>query len=314
MKRCVTCFLFLCAVSFLRAETQVSISTSASLAAIGDKINLKILVKTSEGIQDIKLSAPDQKDFEIIAESAVQKRQEKDYIVFEKNMVIAFFKTGDFEIAPFKIDLLKEQRGGETRETNSLPITVKSVLQEGDKDIKPLKDLIALSGNPFYVLKYALGGLAVILLIIVVVFWLKKRKQRSQIAETPPLPPLEELRADIKKLWEQKLFDKGMKKLFFINLTKILKRFLYRKYGFNAEDFTTFETLYFLKKEEPAVIILNNMGRIFDTADLVKFAKFDPGTNVQAEILAGIDEMTAEYKKREVPPLPPTPDNAKLRK
>lgn len=314
MKRCVIFVLFLWAVSFLCAETQVSISASASLVTIGDKINLKILVKTTDSIQDIKLTAPDQKDFEILAESPLQKRQEKDYIVFEKNIIIAFFKTGDFETAPFKIDLLKENRVSETRETNSLPVAVKSVLQEGDKDIKPLKDLIALKGNPFYILKYVLVLLAVVVLIIVVLFWLKERKKRALIAETPLLPPLEELQADIKKLWEQKLFDKGMVKLFFIQLTKILKRFLYRKYGFNAEDFTTFETLYFLKREEPAALILKNMGGILDTADLVKFAKFIPAVDVQADILARIDEMTAEYKKREAPPLSPTPDNVKLRK
>ncbi|MCK4761541.1 MAG: hypothetical protein KAW12_05015 [Candidatus Aminicenantes bacterium] len=303
MKHFIKLFLFLWAVSFLCAETQVSISASAGLATIGDQVNLKILAKTSLDIQDINISTS-QDDFEIVAEKETVKRKEKDYVVFEKNLTIAFFKIGDFDIEPFTITLLKGKEVVETKTTNSVPITVKSVLREEDKDIKPLKNLIELKGNPFYILKYVIVFLIIVLVVVLVVLWLKKRSQGAVPAEQPLLSPVEEFETGIDRLWEQNLFEKGKTKLFFIQLTKIMKRFLYRKYGFNAEDYTTYETLYYLKRVEQEVSLLDNMDYIMDTSDLVKFAKFVPQSNVPVDIHARIKEMIAFYKRREAPPAP----------
>lgn len=312
MKYLVKIFLVLCAVSFLVADTQVSISTSASLATIGDRINLKILAKTSDDLQEIRLST-NQKDFEIVAEKDLEKRKEKDYTVFEKNIIITFFKIGDFDIEPFKIDLVKDGKVIETKTTNSVPISVKSVLREADKDIKPIKELIDMKGNPFYILKYVIAFLMIALIAVLIILWVKKRAKAKQPVEKPLLPPVEEFETGIKKLWEQDLFAKGMIKQFFIQLTKIMKRFLYRKYDFNAEDSTTYEILYYLKNKEREARILNNMGHILDTSDLVKFAKYIPEANVPVDILARINEMIAEYKKREAPQ-PPSQNDATLRK
>lgn len=312
MKHLVKIFLFLWAASFLFADTQVSISTSASLATIGDRINLKILATTSDDLQEIRISTR-QKDFEIVEEKDLEKRKEKDYTVFEKNIIITFFKIGDFDIEPFKIDLIKDDKVIETKTTNSIPVSVKSVLREEDKDIKPLKDLIAIKGNPFYILKYVIALLVIALIVVLIVLWVKKRAKAKQPVEKPLLPPVEEFETGIKQLWEQNLFAKGMIKPFFMQLTRVVKRFLYRKYGFNAEDSTTYETLYYLKNKEREALILNNMGHIFDISDLVKFARYIPEANVPVDILAGINEMIAEYKKREAPQPPPRND-ATLRK
>jgi hypothetical protein len=310
--KCLVIFsLFLFTAAFIFADTQVSISTSASLATIGDRINLKILVKTSDDLREVRIST-DQKDFEVIEEKDVQKRKEKEYTVFEKNITLTFFKIGDFDIEPFKIDLVKDGKVIETKKTNSIPITVKSVLKEEDKDIKPLKDLVDLKGNPFYVLKYVIIILVIALVVVLIVLWVKKRARKGQIAAPPPLPPVEELASGIKKLWEQNLLEKGKVNLFFIRLTKIMKRFLYRKYDFNAEDSTTYETLYYLKNKEQEALILDNMGYVFEISDLAKFAKYIPEANVPVDILARIDEMVAEYKKREEPQ-PPKQNDAALR-
>lgn len=312
MKHLVKIFIILCAASLLFPEIQVSISSSATLATIGDRINLKIIAKTNVDIQDMKVSTK-QKDFEIIEEKELQKRKEKDYVVFEKNIIIAFFKTGEFDIEPFHINFINDNKIVESRETNSIPVSVKTVLREEDKDIKPLKELIELKGNPFYIMKYVIIALVAALIVILIVLWLRRRAKRPQIAEQPLLPPLQELEEAVKKLWQQQLFEKGKIKTFFIHLTKIIKRFLYRKYDFNAEDSTTFETMYYLKNKEQDALVLNNMSYILDIADLVKFAKYIPEPNIPLDILARINDTAAVYKKREAPQVPQE-DDVTLRK
>ncbi|UCH94905.1 MAG: hypothetical protein JSV88_32265, partial [Candidatus Aminicenantes bacterium] len=197
------------------AETQVSISASNNLAFIGDRINLKILVKTThENVQEIKVQAK-KRDFELLSQQPSAKRQQTDYMVFEKNITIAFFNVGDYEIGPFIVELIKEDKIIESKTTNSVPVTVKSVLKEEDKDIKPLKGLIDIKGNPWYIGKYVLVGLVILALLIFLFLWIRKRRKAAPPPPKPLMSPLEELEFRLKQLAEKKLFEKGKLKLYF---------------------------------------------------------------------------------------------------
>lgn len=284
------------------AETQVSISASNNLAFVGDKINLKIIVKTThENVQEIKVQT-ETRDFDILDQQPTEKRRQTDYMVFEKTLIIAFFNTGDYEIGPFDVQLIKADEIIESKKTNSIPVTVKSVLKEEDKDIKPLKGLIDIKGDPWYLLKYVFAALAVLGLVIFLILWIRKRRKAVPPPPKPLMAPLEELEFRLKELAEKKLIETGKLKLHFIELTRIIKYFLHRNYGFNAEDFTTEETLYYLKRDETDDLILDNMRFVFNTADLVKFARFIPDPPVFAEINGKILEMTTRYQLRISPP------------
>lgn len=286
------------------AETQVSISASNNLAFVGDKINLKIIVKTThENVREIKVQT-EKRDFDLLDQYPTEKRQQTDYMVFEKTLVIAFFNTGDYEIGPFTVELIKEDKIIESKKTNSIPVTVKSVLKEEDKDIKPLKGLMDIKGNPWYLLKYVIAVLAVLGLIIFLILWIRKRRKAKPLPPKPLMSPLEELEFRLKELAEKKLIETGKLKLHFIQLTQVIKHFLHRNYGFNAEDFTTEETLYYLNRDETDGLILDNMRFVFNTADLVKFAKFIPDPPVFAEVNGKIQEMVTRYKLRISPPAP----------
>ncbi len=294
----ITIALCLTALSLIQAETQVSISASDNLAAIGDRIHLKILVKTNTDVDTIKVTTTEEKAFEILDQKPTIQSKQKEYMIFEKNIQVAFFKVGDFNVGPFNVDLLKDKVVKDSRETNSIPVTVKTVLKEEDKDIKPLKDLIELKGNPFYILKYVLLALLILGLIITIIMVILHYRNKPPVIEAPKLSPLEELEKGILHLNAQQLADKGKIKFHFLQLTQILKHFLHRTYGFNAEDLTTYETMRTLQKQESASIVINNLQFLFDTADLVKFAKFMPDTDVMDEIMGKIEEMIMLYKER----------------
>jgi hypothetical protein len=279
------------------AETQVSISASDNSVDIGDQVNLKILVKTNTETQEIKVKTGENA-FEIIRQQNTVKTPQKEYMVFEKSITIAFFKVGDFNIGPFTIELLKDGKTVETKETNSIPITVKSVLKQEDKDIKGLKDLIDIKGNPFYILKYVILALAIVLLLVFVAAWLKKRKKAPEAPPKPLLSPVEEFELLVNELWGKGLFDKGKVKLHFIELTVIIKRFLFRNYGFNAEDLTTYETVYYLKKRERELVIPDNMQYVLDISDLAKFAKYIPDLPLMGELFDKIKHTIDIYKRR----------------
>jgi hypothetical protein len=280
------------------AETQVSISASNNLAFIGDQINLKFIVKTNHTrVEEIKVQT-EKKDYEILGQQPTVKRQQTGYMVFEKNVTIAFFKVGNFEVGPFTVELVADNKVIESKTTNSVPVSIKSVLKEEDKDIKPLKGLIDIKGNPWFLLKYALMGLVLAGLLIFLIWWLKKRKKAALRPAKPLMSPLEELQLRLRQLTEKRLIEKGKLKLHFIELTQIIKGFLNRNYGFNAEDSTTEETLYYLRQKESEGLISDNLRFVFNTADLIKFAKFIPDAPVFAEVEEKIMEVMTRYKLR----------------
>jgi hypothetical protein len=280
------------------AETQVSISSLENVAFIGDRIHIKIIVKSTTEIDDFNPRPPQAKDYAIILQEPTEKRRQQDYLVIEKNIELAFFKTGDFDIGPFNIEIIKDNKVIESRETNLIPITIKSVLKLEDKDIKSLKNLAQIKGNPLYLLKYIIAALVLIILIIIIVSWLQKRSQIPTTETKPQLSPLDEFKERFRKLTERNLFERGKIKLYFIELTQIIKHFLHRNYDFNAEDFTTYETLQHLKKGEKEPVILNGMEFLFNTADLVKFAKFIPDERVFNEVIKRVNDLILFYRQR----------------
>ncbi|MCP5049833.1 MAG: hypothetical protein GY940_21875 [bacterium] len=284
-------------VSHLHAETQVSISISDNLATIGDQITLKFLVKTTRDIDKINLQ-PDKKEFETVAQQPTQMRKQPDYTVFEKNILVTFFKTGDFELGPFTVQLIKGENVVETKKTNAVPITIKSVLTEEDKDIKAIKNPVQLKGDPYYILKYVFIALLIVFLAIFLYLrWKKKRRPAPAPLETP-LSPLEELEFRVNQLDQNNLVEKGKPKLHFFELTRILKHFLFRHYRFNAEDLTTYETMLVLRGKETDELISENLRFLLSIADLVKFAKFVPDEGVMTEVSAKLNALLASYKQR----------------
>lgn len=279
------------------AETQVSIRLSDNLGHIGDAFGLKIRVKTPVDLDDIKFKI-EKSDFEILGEQKTTQSAQTGFKLYEKNITLAFYKTGDFEVGPFTIELIKGGQVIESHKTNSVPVTIKTVLKEEDKDIKPLKGLMEVKGDPFYILQYVLLALGIIGLIVGVILYIRHQRKKAAAVPPPPLSPLEELIERLKELDSLRLLDKGKHKLHFIQLTQVVKHFLFRQYGFNAEDFTTYETLMELERYERDIPLRDNLRFMFDTADLVKFAKFVPDGPVINEVNGKLKDIMLTYRMR----------------
>jgi len=293
-----TGLLFICLVlagTGIFPESQVSLSTSDSMATIGDRITLKIIVKTGPDIEKVVLKSPE-KNFESISTQQFPGRRTNEYSVFEIHEVISFFSIGNHTVGPFTVQMIGDNRIVEEKKTNSLDIKIKSVLEKSDRDIKDLKDLISLRGNPFYVLKYGIILLALALVVILVILFVRKKRRMSKSGPLQILSPLEELESAINKLYKKNWLKKRRLKEFFIALTDIIKNYLHREFGFNAEDLTTEETMWFVERNEPNPDIQNKLEFLFSQSDLVKFAKFQPDSSGLDAIKREIDSIIIEKR------------------
>lgn len=274
MKRLLIFFLLVIPFTIL-PETQVSVSLSSTTSTIGEQITLKFIIRTTVRSDSIRISHSKQ-DFDFIKEEDLKVDRGEDFVTFEKNYRISFFKTGDFSAGPFDIDLMNGDTIVENLVSNTIPVNIRSVLEENDKDIRPLRELLEIKGNPFYILKYILILLTAAGIILLIIYLLRRKRGTESGTETPLLPPDLEFLGKIDSLWRTDMLKTGKVKRFFLTLTEAYKLFMTRSYMFNAEDLTTHEIINYLKIYEQDEKIKSNFEEVFLMSDLAKFAKYKP--------------------------------------
>lgn len=105
----------------------------------------------------------------------------------------------------------------------------------------------------------------------------------------PKLPPHQLAMKEIERIKSEKIWQKGLSKEYYTDLTDALRTYIKNRFGFNALEMTSSEIIDRLLelKDKDAVSDLKNL---FQTADLVKFAKHDPQMNENdANLINAID-------------------------
>ena len=91
---------------------------------------------------------------------------------------------------------------------------------------------------------------------------------------------------------------KGLVKRYYYSLSEILKRYLERRFEFDALEQTTTEIVHHLKTRK--ILIRDEFTRFFTDTDLVKYAKFTPALNDQQQAIEKAKELIRKTKPIEV--------------
>ena len=282
------------------AAAQVTLSASTLTATIAEPVELRLIVRSLETIDEIRVAVP-AGDYEIVRRQSLPMIRTSEWRTFEQIVTIAFFKTGDFTVGPLDIELLSARTVREKEQSATVAIKIRSVLAENDKDIRPLKKLLPLQGNPVHLLKY-IFAVVLLLLLAALLLILKRKGSKTKPERAAVLPAPEiELEQGVKELWQRKLPQKGQCKLFFILLGEIVKHFLEREYHFNADDLTSSEIMALLHGAEKDGAIVAGMEDIFRQADLVKFAEHVPEPTQLHALADQIATLIGQYKNKRSP-------------
>lgn len=120
----------------------------------------------------------------------------------------------------------------------------------------------------------------------------------------PKLPPHQLALQEIERIKAEKVWQKGMQKEYYTELTDALRGYIKDRFGFNALEMTSSEIIAKLLEvnDKDAIADLRSL---FETADLVKFAKHNPLMNENDANLINAIDFINETKVQE-------DDNAKL--
>lgn len=132
--------------------------------------------------------------------------------------------------------------------------------------------------------------LPILVLLIYLVLRLRDNKPIiRKIKVEPKLPPHQLAMQAIERIKGEKIWQKGLSKEYYTDLTDALRVYIRDRFGFNALEMTSSEIIDRLMEINDKEG-LADLKVLFQTADLVKFAKHDPQMNENdANLINAID-------------------------
>jgi hypothetical protein len=257
----------------------ISASALPESVTVGDEISLRITLQTSKRAQVI---APEtEKGFGnfIVRNHQTETKSGNDYDTTVYSYTIAIFKPQNCTIPSLAFLINQNDSQSDTLYSPLIPINIISVLpQDGEDDELAIRDLKGQQvtgrrgiGWIFWLFFIALTGAAA--------FYIFNRfiKNRgNKVAIIPQKPAYEEAVEALLQLEEKKLVPAGLIKEHVFELSEIFKRYIGRRFGTNALEFTTDEMVSWLESSKLTKELRFNAEWFFRTSDPVKFARLIP--------------------------------------
>ena len=172
--------------------------------------------------------------------------------------------------------------------TNPLALTIRAVAVDTTKDIRDLKPPLSIPISLLEILIY-LGIAAAAIGAVYIGYRLWKRrgtKAAGGEVSAPPRPAHVIALEELAILKEKKLWQQGLIKQYYSEVTEILRRYIENRYQLKALEETTDEILKGLAGTGMSGDVLRALEKSLRKADLVKFAKAQPGIPEHEEIMA----------------------------
>ena len=259
----------------------VEIETSISKAEIyiGDLVEYDLTIIYDSSIELTppplggNLGAFDVKDYQPDIETKLKDGRLKS----ENKFTLSTFTTGDYVIPPIPIQFTMPDGTKKVMLSEAVPIKVLSLLLNIDDstEIKPLKPQYEFKRD--YTLYYIIGGVLLLLLLIAGIIIRQRRLKALGYVEPVDNRPAWEIAFEKMAFLKQNDYiTKSEFKLYYIELTEIIRHFHEKVYKQNFTDMTTEELLNRFKEIELPESLYENTKKFFQHADLVKFAKYIP--------------------------------------
>jgi hypothetical protein len=180
----------------------------------------------------------------------------------------------------------------------SVTVMVQSVLRPEDKqkDIRDIKGAVPWR-RPLPVWAWVALIAAGALLLGTLVVWLVRRWLRRRREAELRLPAHVRALRDLDLLRKSDLLRTNRTKDYHVRLTEVLRRYLGERCGFAALDLTTAELLEKLESALPGE--RDELRRILEASDLVKFARVTPGPGVPESLLESAVQVVERTRPRE---------------
>ena len=273
MMRKTIFFLLLLSSSVFAQEVRLTAKTEADTFRLGSWINVQVEGKFNTTVDTI---APVVKDsIGLLEVIKVERNSTEPKWLFRLTTI----DSGKVFLPPIEFDYkVKGDTATHKAYTNTLLLNMTGATIDPKGDIKDIKSPMSAP----WLFEDFLPYLIALIIISVLAggiyyYWRKKKKKRDLLADIKVIiPPHREALTALRVLEEKKLWQQGLIKQYYSEVTEIIRHFFERRWDIIALEMTTDEILMQMKHIPDALKVWKEIDSFFITADLVKFAKYQP--------------------------------------
>ena len=267
------CLFFTFTLSSLLGFSQVRSEIDTTRIRIGEQMQYQIIVNETDEVQFSKLILDSLKRIEVIESFEIDSLKNR----LIKKYALTSFDSGRY-VLPGQTVFIRNKKFL----TDSVIIDVATVAVDTIK--QPMYTIKEIRKEP-----YTFGDifseywwLLVLLIVIAVILYFVLRDKVKHYERINRIPPFDRAKQRLKELDSKKLLEENKIKLYYVELTDIVRTFIEREMNIPALESTTDELLETItdfnsssKLNIPEETIIK-LQKLLQEADLVKFAKSKP--------------------------------------
>ena len=309
MKRIVNILLLLMVAMIAHGQVSVMQELDSVAILIGEQTDMKVKVVLPKGKQVVWPELKERQylvpGVEIISVTAADSVPADDNMVEVTRRV----KLTSFDESLYAIPAMAVKVDGKEYQGNTLALKV--ITMDVDtlhpNQFFPPKDV---QDNPFSWAdwKGLLAWSIVMELLLALLYYLYIRLKQnkpiiSRIRIIKHVPAHQKALTAIEKIKQEKIVYSADQKTYYTMLTDTLRQYIFERFGFNAMEMTSGEIIERLTQENDEEA-LRELRELFQTADLVKFAKWTTLINENDANLMTALEYINQTKQEEDPNQP----------
>lgn len=274
----------LCSRSWAGQEVAARVSVDSSSYQIGDWITVHVGLTHPPGASFKVLVGDTLGPFRVIARSSLERKSETETAI---TLVVAKYDSGTSVLPPIPIFYtVAGDTASQSVATNPILLTTSTLKVDTTQAIKDVKPPISIPLTLAEIMMYLGVTLAVVLaLYFLYRYWKRRQQRKTGDVYVPPSRPAHTVALEqLALLRERKLWQQGLVKQYYSEVTEIVRRYFENRYGFMALEQTTEEIMHALRKHQHAEAVWDETERILRRADLVKFAKYQPDIGEHEEM------------------------------
>lgn len=225
-------------------------------------------------------------------------------IEIKQDIILQSFDSGVYRMNPIMYVV-----GNDTFRSNRLVLKVYPVDIDSLETIHDYADVADIDRSfidylPDFVVDYGLWILALIIVLgggAYAYYLLRNRKNPFAAPAPKPVPPYEKAIDELNRLRSEKLCESGREKEFYTRLTDILRIYLQGRFGINAMEMTSTQIRQTVNSNEETRLSKENMDRVLEIADFVKFAKVRPLPDDNVRAFSSAMQFVEDTKPKPAP-------------
>lgn len=285
-------------------DVTVQLTPDSTHIVIGDFLSAKLTVSFPREAELIISPVTDTLgEMEVVKQSKVDTTIEQNHITFTQQFMVSAYDSGNFSLGPVRLFLTGNDGRTDTLYTEAPLIAVATVPVDTTQAIKPIKSPLSVPYVWQEFIPYIIGGAALLAAIILFLF-LRKRWKRKAPAEIerprPKDPPHIWAMKELKKLEDERLWQKDEVKKYYSRLTDILRLYLEYRFSWPALESTTEQIDYEITGYDIAADGKEKLLGVLRIADMVKFAKRLPMPDENNAVMKNAYAFVAITERKEL--------------